>query len=231
MDVFVIPLGRDHYELYNEQPVELDHDPAPSPGLVSRGLKRLSAWLRDAEDRQRDTSRGRPTSWAGRLQDRALAWVVDRIAEQRLLWNLRGATAATVAHPHDMPFEQVMTVVHADLRRSYDRHRKWLLIDGIALVFSGIVLGPLFLLIPGIANLPAAYFAFRVFGHFLSMRGASQGLHRVSWSSRPCPPLVELRDVAGLAPEARDARIQDIADRLRLEHLTTFFKRLAVRPA
>ena len=63
------------------------------------------AWLRDTEQRQKDRV-VESTSRLGRLQDRAFAWVVDRIAEQRLLWNLRGATAATVAHPNDMTFEQ-----------------------------------------------------------------------------------------------------------------------------
>jgi hypothetical protein len=231
MDVFVIPLGRDRYELYSEQPVELDPNTDAEPGLVSRGLKRVSAWMRDTEARQHDVSRDAPTTWFGRVQDRAFAWVVDRIAEQRLLWNLRSATTATAAHPHDMPFEQVMTIVQADLRRSYDRHRRWLIIDGLLLAFTSIVLGPLFLLIPGIANLPAAYFAFRTFGHFLSMRGASQGMHRVVWTGKPCPPLGELREVEQLAPDARDARLEDIAGRLRLQHLSTFFKRMAADPA
>ena len=39
-----------------------------------------------------------------------MAWVVERIAEQRLLWNLRGQTTATVAHPSDMTFDQVWTM-------------------------------------------------------------------------------------------------------------------------
>lgn len=229
MDVFVIPLGRDRYELYSEQAVELDQNTGAEPGLVSRGLKRVSVWLRDIEARQRDTGRAVSTSWFGRLQDRAFGWVVDRMTEQRLLWNLRGATTAIAVHPDDRPFDQVMTLVRADLTRSYDRHRRWLVIDGIALAFTSIVLGPLFLLIPGIANLPAAYFAFRVFGHFLSMRGASQGLHTVAWSGRPCPPLGELLEVDSLAPDARDARIADVAARLRLPHLSTFVKRMTVR--
>lgn len=231
MDVFLIPLGRERYELYSEQPVELDQDDTASPGLMSRAMKRISAWMRATEQSQREAGPDRPASMLARLKQRALAWVVDRIAEQRLLWNLRGAAAATAAHPHDMTFDQVMTCIRADLQRSYDRHRRWLVIDGLALAFSSIVLGPLFLIIPGVANLPAAYFAFRVFGHFLSMRGAWQGLHRVSWSGRPCEPLGELRDIAALAPEARTARIQDIAARLRLQHLSTFFERMAVRPA
>ena len=80
-------------------------------------------------------------------------------------------------------------------------------------------------------NLLAYYFAFRVVGHWLSMRGAAQGLHRVSWSGRLCPPLAELRDVVALEAPARNARVHDIATRLRLQHLTTFFERVAVRHA
>ncbi len=66
-----------------------------------------------------------------------MAWVVERIAEQRLLWNLRGQTAATAAHPQDMTFEQVMTLVRRKLQRDYDRHRLWLVIDTLGLIASG----------------------------------------------------------------------------------------------
>jgi hypothetical protein len=232
MDVFVIPLGRDRYELYSEQPVELDDSDTPSSGVVSRMLRRFSAWLRDTEERQRSGDReAQVRGWLGRQQDRALAWVVERIAEQRLLWNLRGRTSATASHPQDMTFEEVITLIKAELKRDFDRHRKWLVIDGIALLFSAIVLGPLFLIIPGVANLPAAYFAFRVVGHYLSMRGARQGLDHITWTGRPCPPLAELRDVAALAPGEREARIQDISSRLRLEHLPTFFERMILKTA
>jgi hypothetical protein len=111
------------------------------------------------------------------------------------------------------------------LQRDYERHRLWLAIDAVGLVVSAPIA-----LVPG-PNMLAYFFTFRVFGHWLSMRGASQGLHRVTWSGRSCPPLTELRDLASLEPSAREARIQDIADRLRLQHLTTFFARVTVRHA
>jgi hypothetical protein len=171
------------------------------------------------------------TSLRGRVQDRALAWMAQRIAEQRLLWNLRGETAAVVSHPQDMTFDQVMTLVRASLQHDHDRHRRWMIIDGIAFGLSSILLGPLFLLVPGVANLPAAYFGFRFFGHWLSMRGAAQGLHRVTWTGKPCPPLSELREVVSMPPPARDERVHDIARRLRLQHLSTFFERVTLRPA
>jgi hypothetical protein len=161
----------------------------------------------------------------GRIQERTLAWVAERIAEQRLLWNLRKQTTAVAAHPEDMTFDQVMVLIRRMLQRDYERHRLWLIIDTLGLIASGAVM-----LVPG-PNVLAYYFAFRVVGHWLSMRGAAQGLHRVQWTGRSCPPLGELREVAGLAPGVREARIHDVAARLRLDHLSTFFERVALRHA
>lgn len=228
MDVFVIPIGRDRYELYSEQPVELNADAdADAPGVIGRLRRRASAILRAAEERQ-NTGAAVAASWFSRFQDRLLAWVVERIAEQRLLWNLRSAGAAVAVHPEDMPFEQVMDVVRRSLRQDYERHRRWMIIDGIALLVTSVVLGPLFLIIPGVANLPAFYFAFRVLGHWLSMRGASQGIHRARWTGRPSAPLGELRELVGLEPRVRGERMHAIEASLRLRHLSTFVDRLAV---
>src|SRR5688572_16616046 len=165
MDVFVIPIGRDRYELYGEQPTETDVVDEPPDGFIGRLRHRFMVKLRAAEERRNrkaaledaDEQKG----FAARLQERMMAWVVERIAEQRLLWNLRGQTAATVAHPSDMTFEQVLALVRRTLQRDYDRHRRWMIIDGILFVVTFVLLGPLFLLVPGVANLPALYFGFR----------------------------------------------------------------------
>jgi hypothetical protein len=231
MDVFVIPVGPERYELYCEQPAEADlgNDAPPARGMLAKLKQRFAVMLKAAERRQQDGAEaGEAKSWFARLQERAMAWVVERIAEQRLLWNLRGQTAAVAAHPQDMTFDQVHTLIRRMLQRDYERHRRWMIIDGIAFLVTFIVLGPIFLLVPGVANLPALYFGFRVVGHWLSMRGARQGLDRVAWTGRPCPPLSELRGVAAMEPQARDERVQDIAARLRLPHLSTFFERVAV---
>ena len=224
MDVFVIPIGHDRYELYCEQPDEPENVEAEEPpaGILGKLRSRFTAMLRAAEERRlRDHDvEEEPKGWLGRMQDRMMAWVVERIAEQRLLWNLRRQTTATAAHPQDMSFEQVMTLIRGTLKRDYDRHRIWLVIDTLGLVASGAVM-----MVPG-PNVLAYYFTFRVVGHWLSMRGASQGLHRVAWTSRPCPPLGELREVADLEPHARDVRVHEIAARLRLQHLATFFSRV-----
>jgi len=223
MDVYVIPIGRDRYELYCEPGGESDADAeaVPATGLIGRLRHRFNAMLRAAEERQhRPGVQAADVGLLHRLQDRALGWIATRIAEQRLLWNLRRRTAAVVVHPQDMSVDQVMTLVRRTLQRDYERHRVWLVVDLIGLVLSGPIA-----LIPG-PNFLAYYFAFRVVGHWLSMRGAVQGLERVSWSGRPCPPLTELRDVFALESPVRAARVHDIAARLRLPHLSTFFERV-----
>jgi hypothetical protein len=226
MDVYVIPIGPDRYELYCEPSVDpqSETDGEPTGGLFGRLRRRFGEMIRAAEERQRDASPA-SKSWLGRLQDRSLGWVAQRIAEQRLLWNLRRHTSAEAVHPDDMTCDEVMALVRRTLRRDYERHRLWLAIDAVGLIVSGPIA-----LVPG-PNVLAYYFAFRVFGHWLSMRGATQGLHRITWSGRPCPPLSELRNLSSLEPSAREARIQDIANRLRLQHLTIFFARVAVRHA
>jgi len=233
MDVFVIPVGRDRYELYCESWSHVrEVEGEPQGGLFGRLWRRFNDVLHLAEEEYR---RGDVThdalSLRGRLQGRAVAWMAQRIAEQRLLWNLRGETTAIASHPQDMEFDQVLVLIRRTLQKDYDRHRKWMIIDGILFAITGILLGPFFLLVPGIANIPAMYFGFRFFGHWLSMRGAGQGLHRVRWRGKPCPPLSELRDVVMLEAPARSARIRDIAARLRLQHLSTFVDRVALRHA
>src|SRR5262245_62294460 len=94
-----------------------------------------------------------------------------------------------------------------------------------------IVLGPFFLLIPGVANLPAAYFGFRVVGHCLSLPGARQGLRYVTWSGRPAAPLDTLRDLGAVPAHERDARVHDVAERLQLPQFPRFFERVAARHA
>lgn len=226
MDVYVIPTGRDRYELYCEPAVESepDADPVPATGLLGRLRHRFSATLRAAEERQhRPGAEAAGASLSRRVQDRAFGWIATRIAEQRLLWNLRRHTAAVAVHPQDMAFDDVMMLVRRALQRDYERHRLWFAVDLIGLILSGPIA-----LVPG-PNVLAYYFAFRVVGHWLSMRGAVQGLRRVAWSGRPCPPLTELRDVFALDRPARAARIHDIAARLHLAHLSTFFERVTRR--
>ncbi len=231
MDVFVIPIGRERYELYCEPTAETTAAVSGSAaGLLGRLRDRFNAIVHSAEEWHR-RDRPEPVGIIGRLKGRLMSWAAQRIVEQRLLWNLRNHTEVVAAHPQDMTFEQVLTLILHMLQDDHDRHRRWMIIDGVLFVLTFVFLGPFFLLIPGIANIPALYFGFRAIGHWLSMHGAAQGLHRVAWSGRSCPPLSELRDVVLLEPPVRDARVHDVAERLRLPHLSTFFERVAVRHA
>ena len=229
MDVFVIPVAPDQYELYCEQPVAanepLDSD---QTGIVARLRQRFRSLIRAAEEREHmsDAEKPEPKTFIGRLQDRVIAWVAERIAEQRLLWNLRGEDAVTAAHPSDMTFDEVHALILRTLQQDYERRRRWMIIDGLLCLLTTVGLGWLFILIPGVANLPAFYFGFRAVGHFLSMRGAAHGLREVVWTGQPSLPLGELRQVGMLDEHARHQRLVEIASQLRLEHLPKFFERV-----
>ena len=227
MDVFVIPVGRDRYELYCEPLVDAPRPEAAGSGIIGRVRQGFVVMLHQAEERQRSgapPTTAAATRWT-RFQEYVMAWVAERIAEQRLLWNLRRETAVVAAHPQDLTFDQALTLILRTLQRDYERHRLWLVVDGL-LMLASIAL----VVLPG-PNIVWYYFAFRVVGHWLSMRGASQGLHRIKWTGRSCEPLTDLRAAASLDGEARDRRVHEIAARLRLQHLSTFFERVAVRHA
>jgi Mitochondrial K+-H+ exchange-related len=230
MDVFVIPVAPDRYELYCETaaPVTADGErrARPRTGLLARLQDRFNQMLRAAEARQQGQEPSKEEEgWLARIQERLMCWVVERIAEQRLLWNLRGQTAAVAVHPPDIDFEAVQTHIQRVLQRDYERHRNWLVFDTLGLIVSAVLT-----LVPG-PNLLAYYFLFRVGGHWLSMRGAMQGRRRVVWTGRPCPALGELRDVAAMDPGQRDQRIRDVASQLQLRNLSTFFDRVVIRHA
>jgi hypothetical protein len=234
MDVFVIPIGAGKYALYCEpaSAAAADvQDGAPADTLVGKVRDRFARVVRAAEERQHRHLDG-PDAARGvieRGKDRALGWVAQKVAEQRLLWNLRTEVSAVILHPQDMTFEQAMELARRILKHDHARHKRWAWIDGIMAVVTGVLLGPVFILIPGIANIPFLYFAFRGIGHWFSMRGAAHGLDHVSWSGRPCPPLGELREISALDPGVREARVHDIAARLRLQHLSTFVERVTLR--
>jgi hypothetical protein len=223
MDVFVIPFGADRYEPYYEHAAEADlnDDEPPSSGLLARLQRRFSDVLKAAEEKQQDPAAAEPPrSFLGRVQDRLLKWMAERIVEQRLLWTLRKQTAAVVVYPSDMSFEAVLAHLHREFQRDFERHRFWLVLDTIGMVVSW----PL-TVIPG-PNVLLFYFMFRVGGHWLSMRGARQGRQHVTWTGRPSDALVELRSAVGPDGRARHDRIQRVAESLHLRKLPAFFERM-----
>ena len=105
MDVFVIPVGHDDYELYCEtgsSPLDAEGEPS---GWFGRLRHQFSMMLHAAaERRQRGAHLSDPQyrTWWGRAKERMLAWAAERIAEQRLLWSLRRETEAVIVHPEDL---------------------------------------------------------------------------------------------------------------------------------
>lgn len=227
MEVFVIPLGGSRYALYCETAPGADElDDAPATGVLGRLRHGFGVMLREAEaQEQGQTQVPIEGGWWGRQKQRLLRWVTVMVAEQRLLWRLRREAGVTLAHPEDMRFEQVRTIVDAELRRDRDRHRTGLVIFTVAFVLSGLVA-----VVPG-PNLVAYFFAFRAVGHYLSLRGALHGLRGVEWHGRACPALLGLREATGLGPADREARVRDVAYQLHLPHLPRFFSRAVARPA
>jgi hypothetical protein len=226
MDVFLVPLGDDRYQLYCETPdhESIDDDGAP-PGRLRAWARGFQDLLASAEAERRSRRAGRPDArpWTRRLRDRLLRWIAERVAEQRLLWHLRRQDQAVIVYPADLDEPTARRLVESGLRRDADRHRRWFIIDAI----GAAITGPLFFFVPG-PNLIAYYYCFRVVGHYLSMRGARHGLAGVVWHARADAALSEIRQAVGLAPAERTDRLRTVAARLGLERLAAFVERTAM---
>jgi hypothetical protein len=223
MDVFLIPVGQDRYELYCEIPEEdpsgetPEHDRGFFRGLVQRFRETLAAIERERHQEAPEPPRG----LIARLNARFRRTIAETVAEQRLLWHLRRQTRATAVHPSDLDQPRVMPVVQSNMRSDYEKHRRWLVINTLVFIVSGLLT-----IVPG-PNLIAYYFAFRLVGHFLSMRGARQALDRIEWRTQPNPALARLRSLIDADGNERRAQVEAIAAELQLEHLPRFFDRVA----
>ena len=242
MDVFLVPVSRDAYELYCEHVDEPDaHGEPQASGPLPDGFwarlryrsnpYRLFALLKhqfhemltEAERDRRQGSVARPQSgWLQRVKRRSMRWVAESIAEQRLLWNLRRHETARLLHPDDISPEDADAITRRQLERDFRKHRLWLAIDSLLLVG-----GAALVIVPG-PNIVGYYFAFRVVGHFFSVRGADRGLTTVAWTQEPTAELTELRAALALDPAGRLRQAEEIASRLRLDHLATFFQRTVI---
>lgn len=228
MDVYLVPIGRERYELYCEVPDEPEESvvDAPSDGFIHRMKQRFSAMLAEAEqERRRGHTAHEPRSAFGRAKAWILRWVAESIAEQRLLWHLRRQSAACLFFPDDLEERDATALLRRQLVRDSEKHRFWLIIDSVGFVLSGLLF-----LVPG-PNLLAYYFVFRMVGHYFSLRGARQGMAVVTWTAEPSTPLSDLRRAIDLDADERDRRVHDIAAALKLEHLAKFFDRTSVPTA
>jgi len=227
MDIYLVPAGRCRYELYCEAE---DHPPADGPGASSGWRHRLARRFQDGmtalEEYRRlrlsKVAAGGPRTRSQRVRDRALGWVAERIAGQRLLWLLRNQTDVTTRHPDDCPASDADRIMRDELRRDGRRHLFWMAVDTL-IYLASLPLTP----IPG-PNLLSLYFSFRAIGHLLSWMGARHGLRRVRWHFVASAPLTDLRRLPSLAPADREALARDVAARLALRHLDIFVERMAL---
>jgi hypothetical protein len=234
MDVFLVPVGRDAYELYCEhvdEPEAPADEPRPSsfwarmnPVYLFNRLKaRFHAVLLEAErERRRENVMAAEGSRLHRLKRRVMRWVAESIAEQRLLWNLRSHQEATLHFPDDMSEDAADALVKRQLTRDFEKHRKWLAVHAVLTLLSGLLI-----LVPG-PNFIGYYFVFRFVGHFFSVRGARAGLDRVVWTKLRSAHLTDLRQALSMDAANRLRVAESVASRLRLDHLATFFQRMAV---
>jgi hypothetical protein len=225
MDVYLVPVGTDRHELYCEVADEPDADASQEPprGFFRRLRAKFNEMLEEAE-RERRQARATAVQggWLNRAKARLMRWVAESIAEQRLLWHLRRQTEACLYYPDDLAEQQALAALRASLTRDFDKHRFWLIIDSLCFIASGLLV-----LVPG-PNVLAYYFAFRLVGHYFSLRGARQGLTYITWRAEKSAPLAELRRAIGLEPAVRERRVHEVASCLRLEHLASFFERMAI---
>ena len=109
-----------------------------------------------------------------RLRRKAMRWIVERAAEQRLLWHLRTAPSATLEAPDDLSPDAALAILNA---RAQARLR-----PTPALVprqrSLGLIVSVALILVPG-PNVLGYYFTFTTVGHLLAWRGAAHGLKGV----------------------------------------------------
>lgn len=230
MEVYLVPIGRGRHALYCEP----GDDPRPVADGPHRGVWRrlsdsFSAVIATVEREHGAQAPGRAADaaagWWPRLRARVLAWVAEKIAEQRLLWRLRGKAQVSAKVPDGLDAEHALAAIRGNLSAEFDRHRLWMAVDAV-----GGLLSAALMFIPG-PNVIGYYFAFRIVGHFLSLRGARHGLTAVRWNLEPSPLLAELSGADSLPADEREARVQRVAERLGLPRFPRFYRRTAVGSA
>lgn len=233
MEVYLVPVGRGRYALYCEPGEDAHHDhvdPSAARGPWKKLSDRFSAVI-DAVEREQDerahaqSEAPRPSGLWARLRARVMAWMAEKIAEQRLLWRLRGKAQVQAWVPAGLDRDHATATIRGNLTAEFDRHRWWMVVDSLGGVFS-LALMP----VPG-PNVIGYYFAFRIVGHFLSLRGARHGLTGVRWDIEPSPSLAELVGIEELPAHDREHRVEAVAGQLGLHRLPRFYRRAAVETA
>src|SRR5947208_1295052 len=124
MDVFLVPVAPDRYDLYCEEPDQPEapaDEGTPPRGLFRRIVRRFREQLAEAERARRHGPQPgdvRP-SFLGRVKARSMRWVAESIAEQRLLWQLRGQDDVVLVYPDDTTEAQSRQLLRRSLQRDW----------------------------------------------------------------------------------------------------------------
>ena len=226
--MYLVPVAPERYQLYCESAVEgVPEMPAEGSGLWKRLSARFTTMLAAIEREHERIERSRAAArlrrrkgWPARLRMRAVRWLAEKVADQRLLWHLRTEREVCAFYPAGLPDGRAMRVIRDSLSREFGRHRWWLAANTLAGIAS-LALMPL----PG-PNVIGFYFAFRIVGHFLSVRGARQGLDAITWRLRESALLAELGASLGLSAGERQRVVGEVSRQLGLRRLPKFFERM-----
>ncbi len=218
MTVYLVALGADRFEIYSEPPED-------APSSVDAAAGRFKRWGQQAAIRWRDlvdtARRGEATGRFAKWRDSVVCHLAESIAEQRTLWALRKADAATLRYPASLTPQVARRRLDGILTASRWHHGVWFVVDGVVFAASA-VLAP----IPG-PNAIAYYLAFRLFGHGQSCLGAHRGLNRVVWGLAADEHLAELATLVRVPHATRASRVAEIARLLTLQRFAAYFERVA----
>jgi hypothetical protein len=218
MIVYLLPVGRDRFELYSEPPEESGAAPHPGAG-------RLRQWGHAANLRWHDlvdtARRNRSTGRIARWRDAVVCRLAETIAEQRTLWALGPLSEATLLFPASLRAQDARAALDRALAAARRHHGIWLAVDIVLFVGSAVLA-----IVPG-PNVIAYYLGFRAVGHWLSWRGARAAVNAIAWTLEPDPSLAELAALVNVPSEVRASRVDAIAARLNLHRLSAFFERVA----
>ena len=221
MDVYLVAVGPDRYECYYEAAEQEEtEEPVEGQGFFARMRARFNEQLKEAEAARHQKAIEEPKSFLGRMKKRSMRWIAERIAEQRLLWHLRKVEAATLYTSADLPAAEADKIMRSNLKWDADHHRNRLILHTLALIAAVPVA-----LVPG-PNVLGYLFTFTVVGHFLAWRGAVKGLHQITWTITPCPPLTDLQRAFTLDAATRHKTISDVARRLHMPKMARFVEQM-----
>ncbi|MQA28267.1 MAG: hypothetical protein GEU82_00300 [Luteitalea sp.] len=221
MTVFLVPAGQGRYELYSEAPEEPASVPDDHAGRFKRWAHSAQVqWHALVDAARRAPHDGGTHGRFARWRDSVICRLAESIAEQRTLWSLRKETGATMRFPSTMAAAGARSVLDQSLARAQRHHGKWLIVDLVLFLASGILF-----FVPG-PNVIAYYLLFRVVGHLNSWRGARQGAQQIVWTLESDANLGELGSLVDVPDAARAPLVAEIASRLNLPRLTAFFRRV-----